>query len=187
MFGGNTGKMSIGGSVNVTLNCITSTNAEGQAALARIVSGGTLPTHTPVVTVTPQPAPTAVPGPTPGVRPPPLPAPAPTPPPHAPARPRVASPGASVAEGVTPTESPPSTPSTSIPGHVTKLTTEEVVSWLRVACRLNEADCVALRDGGIDGGCLEDIGQSDLIAAGVRVLKVKTVLRVIQRGPWPPV
>ena len=37
-----------GGIVNVTLNFLTSTNAEGQAALARIVSGGTLPTHTPV-------------------------------------------------------------------------------------------------------------------------------------------
>ena len=48
LFGENTGKVSIGGSVNVTLNFLTSTNAEGQAALARIVSGGTLPTHTPV-------------------------------------------------------------------------------------------------------------------------------------------
>ena len=160
MFGGNTGKMSIGGSVNVTLNFITSTNAEGQAALARIVSGGTLPTHTPVVTVTPQPAPTAVPGPTPGVRTPRVPAPAPAPPPPA--------------------------PSTSIPGHVSELTTEEVVSWLRVACKLNEADCEALRDGGIDGSCL-DVEYSDLVTAGVRALKARKVFKVLQEGPWPPV
>ena len=50
MFGGNTGKMSIGGSVvvNVTHNFITATDVEGQAAWAQSVRGGTLPTHTPV-------------------------------------------------------------------------------------------------------------------------------------------
>ena len=73
------------------------------------------------------------------------------------------------------------------PPHVSELTTEQVVSWLRSACKLNEADCRALADIGLDGSCLDLVEYSDLVTAGVRVLKAKNVLRVLRNGPWPPV
>ena len=81
-----------------------------------------------------------------------------------------------VAEGVTPTVSPPPAPSTRVPDHAT-YQADQVVAWLRSACRLNSTQRVQ--------SCGTARGMW-LCEAGLGSLKVGTVLRVIQKGQWPP-
>ena len=78
-------------------------------------------------------------------------------------------------------------PSPCFPAHVCALTGEEVVSWLRSACKLNDDDCEALGRSGIDGSCLGEVEHRDLVTAGMRFVKARKVCKVIQEGPWPSV